>query len=333
MMKRWLGPLITLLFLLLLYYKFSDLNLREIAHTIKGAHPGWFLSGVGCIILSFVFHALRWQLILIPQGSFSFKEVFTSVVMGIWFNAVLPGRSGDIARCYHLSKKKNLPFLNVLATATIDRLGDLLCFFGLILACFCLVWIQVSTTYIFFAAIAFLILLTGTLLVVFRLRWVVYLINLFPDWKFFNHLKKFFGEISEGFRSLYLSQSLVGYLFFSVCAWIANIFSYWFVIKSSLLPTSLHSFYSGLSVAMMGSASQTVPSGASGLGVINYGVIVALEEYAKVIQLNTTAVQQQLIAASVLVYLAALIPDIVMGAFFYWKERKVFADFNFDFKT
>lgn len=85
----------------------------------------WVLLSGALAIPCFVLRAFRWRIILENKKKLGFRSVFHPLMIGFMINSILPGRIGEVARPYILSKKENLPFTTSLATIAIERLMDM----------------------------------------------------------------------------------------------------------------------------------------------------------------------------------------------------------------
>ena len=326
-MKRWLSIVVTIFFLLLLAKKFSDVGVERILQSLRQVNVFYFITGVSLMVLSAFFQACRWSVILLPLGRFSPFQTFSSVTIGHWFNAVLPARIGEVARPFHFSKKHNLPFITMLATTIIERIFDLLFVFALAVLSLLFVWADVDAKYILTLMVLYMMVLISLFVFVMKKGTIFTWINrIHLPWR--NNIQTLLLRFYEGIRLVNNAGQLVRVIFFTAAVWVVNICSYWLLLKSCGLPDMLQKIGTGVAVTLVGAVTHAIPSTASGLGVINYGVVVALEQYARLKNFDITAFGNSIVVASIVIYVAALIPDILIGGFFYWKDRELFVGFE-----
>lgn len=110
---------------LLLFLAFRGLQWNDLWTELKTANYWWFLGAIVLAVLSHIFRALRWNL-LIEQMGFKTRTstTFYSVMMGYLANLALP-RLGEVTRCGFLSKKENIPFNALFGTVIAERVFDL----------------------------------------------------------------------------------------------------------------------------------------------------------------------------------------------------------------
>ncbi|MCD6178849.1 MAG: flippase-like domain-containing protein [Bacteroidales bacterium] len=109
----------------LLFLAFRGLAFNELWEELKTANYWWFLVAIILAILSHIFRALRWNLLIEQMGyKTRTSTTFYSVMMGYLANLALP-RLGEVTRCGFLSKKENIPFNALFGTVIAERVFDL----------------------------------------------------------------------------------------------------------------------------------------------------------------------------------------------------------------
>lgn len=125
--KSILGFVIPLLLsVALLYYIYSGENWDEQIAYIKNANFFWLLLPVLVALLSNLFRALRWKMLIKASGmEVSLANSFLAVLVGYFANFLLP-RAGEVARCGVLKKYSGLSFTTVLGTVVTERIFDVI---------------------------------------------------------------------------------------------------------------------------------------------------------------------------------------------------------------
>ena len=72
----------------------------------------------------YVIQGWRWTLVLRPLERVSLRHSVQAVYIGLFANEVLPLRSGEVIRCYLLSKWYAIPLTVTISSAVIERLLD-----------------------------------------------------------------------------------------------------------------------------------------------------------------------------------------------------------------
>jgi len=143
---RWQSAFIFLLSVALIAWFLSGVDLHDLERVLARARPGWIAAGVGAVVVTYLFRAWRWQVLLAPivlltsGGSatgVSFRNSFRITVMGFTATNLLPGRLGEILRPYLIARVEPVTTPAALATILIERLLDLgaiMLLFGVFLA-------------------------------------------------------------------------------------------------------------------------------------------------------------------------------------------------------
>jgi uncharacterized protein (TIRG00374 family) len=322
--SKWIGLSITLFFLVLLAVKFSAAGWASAFVSLQQVDILLFLTGILLMIFSAWLQAVRWRLILLPLGIFTSLEIFRSVVIGHWFNLLLPLRLGEIARPYHFSRTHRLNFTTILASTIIERLLDLI-------AVLTLAWICIL---IFSITNAFYYALTGSAIYILILSLIIFfvrrrdklhdIINCVPVKKLKDWGLRYESDFFSGLALVNNFNRIITVALATLPIWIVNILAYWILIKSCRLPNPISTLGAGLSVTLASAVGHAIPSTGTGLGVINYGVVLALTEFARSVSFNFSLAEVSILRASIVVYIAAIIPDLFIGGYFYWRDRNLF---------
>jgi len=108
-----------------LYLALHRVPFRDLFAYLTAIDYGWVLLSGALVVPCFVLRALRWRIILESRAKLGFWQVFHPLMIGFMLNSILPGRVGEAARPYILTKKEALPFTTGLATVAMERLLDM----------------------------------------------------------------------------------------------------------------------------------------------------------------------------------------------------------------
>jgi uncharacterized protein (TIRG00374 family) len=122
---RWQTLFIAVLTAGLLWLFFRDLDVGEVWAAIRRADLSLIAVGVLLTLLTYVFRAWRWQLLLAPIGHARFRTAFRTTVIGFTATFLLPARVGEVLRPYLLARQEGFKATATFATIIIERLLDL----------------------------------------------------------------------------------------------------------------------------------------------------------------------------------------------------------------
>jgi len=126
--------LITVFFL---YLAFRNVPLKRLAGDLRHIRYIWAVPFMIITIISMYFRTLRWHYLLEPVVRAPTHKLFSPVMICFALNSILPGRAGEFARAYLVSRDYKVPFSSTLATVIVERIADglgLLALFIVILA-------------------------------------------------------------------------------------------------------------------------------------------------------------------------------------------------------
>lgn len=113
---------------LLIWLSLRGVDLSRFLDSLRSAQYGWILPIVGATLLSHWIRSYRWKALVtaIPAESppqIPVRDLFAAVMIGNMVNFALP-RVGEVARCTHLSTRKNVSLTALLGTVAIERIAD-----------------------------------------------------------------------------------------------------------------------------------------------------------------------------------------------------------------
>jgi hypothetical protein len=270
--------------ILIVYLSLKDLSPQakdDILSSFKMANYWWVVFSIMLGILSHVFRALRWRMLLQPMGyNPTVKSTFLAVMVGYFANLGIP-RSGEVARCSVLYSEDKIPVDKSFGTVIVERSIDMLLFFSLFFFAFFIEYKRLNeyvSTHIYPAVedkISFLPTENLFWILVFGLAAIV--VGVFFAFRkrimktaLFQKIAKLFGGIWEGLKSIIKIKNPGLFIFYSLGIW-ALYYLMVYTCLFSLPQTSGLSMSAGLSILVLGSIGIMVTPGGIGL----YPVIVA----------------------------------------------------------
>ena len=121
----------------ILYFLFKNQYNPNFFTDLQHANWNWAIFSAFLVLVSHLFRALRWRLMITPLQGVKPKisNTFNALMLGYLANLVVP-RAGEVARCVMLAKKENLNSISLLGTVIAERIVDLLMLVFLILVGF-----------------------------------------------------------------------------------------------------------------------------------------------------------------------------------------------------
>lgn len=318
-MKKAASIVLSLLFAGLLAYKWRDLPAGALARALQQVHPLYLAGGLVLLVGGVVLQALRWQWLMPAAWGVSTRQAFEAAYIGIWFN-LLPGRVGDMVRPYFLARQKQLPFAAVAGTAVWDRLMDTIVVLPLVLYTALLPGLRQVAPGLWATATGFAGVLAAMMVVVYFKPSVKRFLFFLPQrWQ--AVLLRIETEFYSGLGFAYSRRVWWSALPLSVASWVLNVLGYGLLLGGFALPAPLHTAQAAVVVTVASAFAHVVPAAGAGLGVLNFVVVVSLTCLLQMNQLNPQPHQAVMAAASLLLYVAVVLPDILIGGYCYWRHR------------
>ncbi len=104
--------------------RLMGLHLRDLAGSLRRAHPLPMLAAVGGTFVLLALQALRWWWVVRPVLPLRYREAFAAMLVGSAFNVLIPARGGDLIRVQYLGKRTGTSRVTLLGTELLDYWSD-----------------------------------------------------------------------------------------------------------------------------------------------------------------------------------------------------------------
>ena len=286
----------TVLALVLLWFSFRGVDWAEFWKVIRASRWGYVLLAMAAGALSFVFRALRWRLLLLPdEPNTKVVSCYDGFTIGRLFNFVIP-YFGEFVRCSYVQSRR-LTYEKALGTVALERAWDILVLLLLIVVLLVFRGAQYGSFFIekmlnpaverlqplashlgigpgwIVAAIIALVLLIGWLIFALMRR----IAGVAPSSKgsFLSRLSFFFRGFGQGFVSVLKMKGKGWFVLLTALLWLMFLLMSWFIIKALPVDTGL-GIVDALFIMVVGSVAGVVPV-PGGFGAFHYLVALALE--------------------------------------------------------
>jgi glycosyltransferase 2 family protein len=119
----WIGLAVTLV---LGYFAVRDVQAGEVWEAIRESNPWWLVPAFVAFTAAIFLRAYRWQLLFVEALRPPLGVVWRAVLVGYFFNSVLPARAGEVARVVYLNRRADTSPAHAAATVVIERSYDVL---------------------------------------------------------------------------------------------------------------------------------------------------------------------------------------------------------------
>ena len=272
----------------LLLLAFRGLAFNELWEELKTANYWWFLGAIILAIMSHVFRALRWNLLIGQMGyKTRVSTTFYALMMGYLANLALP-RLGEVTRCGFLGKKEKIPFNALFGTVIAERVFDLVVLFFIIAV---VVFSQIQKIGGFLNELLIepllgvysgnfvAILIVLTILIVLIFGSIIVFRKLKPWLKttlLYQKLESFIDGFMEGLKSIRKLKQRSLFLFHTFVIWLLYLLM--IILPFKAFPETSHlTFFDGVTVLGIGSLGIVVPV-PGGIGSYHFVITEVLSQ-------------------------------------------------------
>ena len=264
----------------LLWFSFRSVDWTEFWSVLLSSRWGFVALAMAAGVLSFIFRALRWRLLLLPvEPKTKRLDCYDGFTIGKLCDFVIP-HVGEFIRCGYVQTSR-MTFDKALGTVVLERAWDILM---LLLMIVVLLVFKGGEFGGFFKEkmlepvaaqlnVSLWWLLVAAVVVIVALVWLV--IALSKRVRFFERLVDFFRGLGQGFSSFREMKGKGWFLLLTALLWLMFLLMSWFIIKA--LPSDLGlNLIDALFIMLVGSAAGIVPV-PGGFGAFHYLVALALQ--------------------------------------------------------
>lgn len=299
----WVGLIVTVGFG---YLAVRDVDFGTAADALRDANLWWLVPAFAAYALIVVFRAARWRMLFPPETRPPFGPVLQAVLIGYFFNSILPARAGEVARVLALYRSTGVSRVQSGATALLERAFDLVA----ILALFVAVSPWLPEVDWFRAAVVLAAAAAGGLVL------AALALALFGERPFFalvrpaarltrisvDRLEEAGRNLGRGLAGLRRWRVAVAGATWTFAAWGAAALSNWLVMLGFDLELSP---LAALLVAVATAVGDVLPSSPASLGVWEAATVLALAAYGVDASLA--------LSYGIVVHLLNFVPFLVVG--------------------
>lgn len=271
----------------LLWLGFRKLDLNEVWNDILKADYEWLVLALVFALVSHIFRALRWNLLINSLGyKTRLSSTFFAVMIGYMANTAVP-RMGEFARCGVLSRKEKIPFNALFGTVISERFFDLIVL-GLIIFFVIIFQLELVSEFLnkyfgpliekIFSNIVYISILLAVLLLI--IGGILYLIwafkNKIKTFSFYQPIKEFLDGLWNGIKTIKKMKQKWLFVFYTIIIWL--FYAIMTYLPFMMLSETSHlTFLDGLTLMAIASLGIVAPV-PGGIGAYHYLAKVSLTE-------------------------------------------------------
>lgn len=311
-----------------LWLTFRDINFSSFKIIPHRQSLVFLFAAMLVLLLSVWLQSLRMKLFwLAPNRKWKTINTLESLLIGNFYNSIIPGNLGEGVKAWHFSRKNNLSFMRSIAALLTEKWLDahLFLLFGLVLFCFQ----PFQSHFIHYSIITVMATVISLSLLYFvmqKFRWAkkkiwsiafLYKKAGVPLFKTYLHVCFFL-------KFLWQKKTLLLFLLIGHGVFALNVLQYYLLFKAAAITLPIGSWATAYLVSISMVVIIAIPSAPGNIGVLHYGVysslILAAHSYGIV---PDAALLQTFALYTVYLYLSCFIPEVLLGLIVVIKERKM----------
>ena len=289
------------------YIALRNVDFAEVWTTLETSEYWWLLPALGAMALAILVRVVRWRYLFEAERRPPLWPLTEALLIGHFFNTVLPARAGDLARVGAINLRAGTSKAEALATVVVERVFDVLAL--LLLLFVALPWLP-EVTWVRTAAIVAVVLGIGftvcvIVLTVFGERPLHVILKPFARLRFLHadRLEQAAVNLSDGLMGL--RRAHLGGLSFALTlvSWLLFALAFWLVMLCFDFGLPIGA---GLLVVIATGFSLALPAAPAGLGVFEAATVVALAAY--------DVPKSEALSYALVLHAFTIVPFLVAGA-------------------
>jgi uncharacterized protein (TIRG00374 family) len=286
-------------------------DLKRTLEMAAAAHAGYLALAIVVVVLTLFAKARRWQILMEAPAKQPSLRVFKILNIGVFVNAFLPARLGDVYRVFLAGELQGQKKSYLVGTLVIEKISDLA---ALLLTALVLMFTRELP--------AWLVLpLRGALLVTLAFLTLLCIAAGKKAW-----LQRILSQLSQRLKREWLNDALTNGLrsfamvsqkhtWLKLIFWVALVtilgaLTNLLVFRALRIQLGLGAAFFVLVVLMLGIS---VPASVGRIGVFHYAAVLALSVFDLPKDLAFTY--------ATLLHLVVTLPTLILGGIFLWQEK------------
>ena len=289
------------------YVAVRGVDLDEAGDALAGCDPSWLAPCGVLFAFSIWLRAVRWWVVFAPDKRPPLRALTRALLIGYFFNHILPARAGEAARIIALHSATGTPRAEAIGTAVVERVFDLLALLVLLFASYPLLpevgWLRDGAligacAFAALAAVVFVLVRYDERAV----RLALSPLRRLPGAGVADRLEHAVVNATRGLSALRDPRVALRGFAITLVSWIGIGISYWILMFAFSLEVAL---VAGILVTVAINLSLVLPSSPAALGVFEAATVIALREF--------DVPQAQALSYALVLHLVNLLPFLAIG--------------------
>jgi uncharacterized protein (TIRG00374 family) len=268
----------------------------------------WLVPALPVFALAIALRALRWWSLFAAAARPPLRSIAYALLIGYFFNNILPARAGEAARVIALHKRAATPKAEAVGTVVVERLFDVLALLIVLFASYPwlpeISWLRAAAV---FGAVVVTVLLALVVVIVRyderAVHWLLSPLRRVKRAGVAERLEAAAVNATRGLVALRSPRIALRGMALTIASWTTLGVSYWILTMGFHLDLPL---VAGLLVTVAINLSLVLPSSPAALGVFEAATVVALRAF--------DVPQAEALSYALVLHLLNLVPFLLIGA-------------------
>ncbi len=282
--------------------------LDDTADALADSNLWWLVPSFAVFAVGVFLRGLRWWALFQADHRPPLREVTRALIVGYFFNNILPMRAGEAARVISLHARTKTPRAETLGTVVAERVFDLLALLLILFAAY--PWLP-EISWLRAAAIFAFVVVAGVATLVFVLvrwderaiHWLLSPLRRVRRDGFAERVEHAAVHATRGLVAIRNPRIALQAMVLTVASWVVLSFSFWILMRAFSLDLP---FVAGLLVTITINMGLILPSSPAALGVFEAATVIALKAF--------DIPQAEGLSYALVLHLLNLVPFLVAGA-------------------
>jgi uncharacterized protein (TIRG00374 family) len=297
------------------YLALRGIDVHEAWEGLRRSEYWWLVPALVAFGLGNLARALRWRSLFAPGRRPPPGSTTNAMMIGYFYNNILPSRAGEAARVLVLTQRSDSPPVEITGTVVLERVFDVLA----ILLIFFVAepWLPhvswFGTAILVTAGLLIAMAIAAAVLAVFKERPLRLVLRPLARFSLFSgeRLERTVAEIAHGLAGLRKHRVALEALGWTILAWLMSILCAYLVMRALRLQLP---FGASVLVMVAIAVSMILPSAPAAVGVFEGATLIALHAYGVD---KSTALPYALV-----LHLVNFVPFLLVGgALLYYNAR------------
>jgi uncharacterized protein (TIRG00374 family) len=289
------------------YVALSGIDLKQAWHALRTCDYWWLIPALVAFGLGNLARALRWRSLFVPGRRPQLGTTMNAMMIGYFYNSILPARAGEAARIVVLTQRSTSPAVEITGTVVLERIYDVVA----VLVIFFVAepWLpKVSwfgTAAVAAAFLAFVIAAAATVLVLYGDRPLRVMLGPLRRLAPFTEerLERTVAELAHGLSGLHNIRVALEALVWTIAAWMLSSASAFCVMLAFHLGLP---FGAAVLVQVAIGLAMILPAPPAAVGVFEGATLIALRAYG--------VPRSVALPYALLLHLVNFVPFVIAGA-------------------